>query len=207
MHSIIPLTSVAAAAAVLDDTRLAILRRLREPASAATVAAHLGAPRQRISYHVRQLERSGLVVPVQERAHGGLVERVLQASAASYIVAPQALGPVGTDPGAVVDRFSSAYQLAVASRIIRDLADLRDRAERTNKTVPTLTLDTRVRVANAEAQHAFATELANAVARVVEKFHDDVSPRGRVIACTVTVHPAVVTSLSNETTLDAGVTQ
>ncbi len=207
MYSVVPLTSTAAAAAMLDDTRLAILRRLREPASAATVAAHLGAPRQRIGYHVRELERAGLVVPVQERAHGGLVERVLQATAASYVVAPQALGPVGADPGAVADRFSSAYQLAVASRIIRDLADLRDRAERANKTVPTLTLDTRVRVANAEAQHAFATELANAIARVVEKFHDDVSPRGRVFACAVTVHPAVVTPSPNETTLDAGAPQ
>lgn len=175
---------------MLDDTRLAILRVLREPASAAAVAARLGAPRQRIGYHVRELERAGLVVPVEHRPHGGLVERVVQASASGYVIAPQALGPVAADPSAIADRFSTGYQLAVASRIVRDLSELRVRAERARKTVPTLTLDTTVRVASADAQHAFATEVANAVARVVEKYHDDQSPTGRTFACAVTVQPA-----------------
>jgi len=202
--TVAPLTSTAVAAAMLDETRLAILRRLREPASAAAVAAHLQAPRQRIGYHVRELERAGLVAAVRERAHGGLVERVLQASAASYVVAPQALGPLAADPAAVADRFSTAYQLAVASRILRDLAELRGRAERANKTVPTLTLDTRVRFPSADAQHAFATELANAVARLIEKYHDDESPKGRTFACAVTVHPAVGTTTPNEPSPEAG---
>jgi len=202
--SVAPLTNTAVAAAMLDDTRLAILGCLREPASAAAVAAQLGAPRQRIGYHVRALERAGLVSPVRERAHGGLVERVLQASAASYVVAPQVLGPLAADPAAITDRFSMAYQLAVASRILRDLAELRGRAERANKTVPTLTLDTRVRLPSADAQHAFATELANAVARVIEKYHDDESPKGRTFACAVTLHPAVATTNPNEPSPEAG---
>ena len=193
MLSLTAVTSTAAAAAMLDPTRLAILERLRAPGSAASVAAQLGAPRQRIGYHIRELERAGLVAPVSEHAHGGLIERLVQASAAGYVVAPQALGPVAADPATIVDHFSSAYQLAVAARIIRDLAELRARADRTKKGVPTLTLDTRVRVASAEAQHAFATELANAVARVVEKFHDDSSPHGRTFACAVSVHPHVTT--------------
>jgi DNA-binding transcriptional ArsR family regulator len=194
MLPIATLNSADAAAAVLDETRVAILATLREPGSAASVAAKLGAPRQRIGYHVRELERAGLVVPVTERAHGGLVERLVQASAAGYVVAPQALGPLAPDATTISDRFSSGYQLAVASRIIHDLTDLRARAERARKTVPTLTLDTRVRVASAEAQQAFATDLANAVARVIEKHHDDRTPGGRTFACAVTVHPNVNTS-------------
>ena len=193
MLPVTAVTSTAAAAAMLDPTRLAILECLRAPGSAASVAARLGAPRQRIGYHVRALERAGRVGRVAERAHGGLVERLGQGSAAGYVVAPQAPGPVAADAATVVDHFSTAYQLAVATRIIRDLAELRARTDRTKKAVPTLTLDTRVRVASAEAQHAFATELANAVARVVEKFHDDRSPHGRTFACAVTVHPHVTT--------------
>ena len=189
MIPIATLTLPSTAAALMDPTRLAILSQLRAPGSAASVAAQLGAPRQRIGYHVRALEDAGLVVPVTERAHGGLVERLLQASASAYVVAPQALGPLAADPAAITDRFSTAYQLAVASRIIRDLSDLRVRAEKARKTVPTLTLDARVRVASAEAQNAFATDLANAVARVIEKHHDDTSPNGRTFACAVALHP------------------
>ena len=48
--------------------------------------------------------------------------------------------------------------------------------------------------ASAEAQQAFATDLANAVARVIEKHHDDRTPGGRTFACAVTVHPNVNTS-------------
>src|SRR5215218_7952958 len=70
-------------------------------------AAKLAAPRQRIGYHVRALERAGLIVPVTERAHGGLVERLVQASAASYVVAPQALGPLAPDATIISDRFST----------------------------------------------------------------------------------------------------
>lgn len=194
MLPIATLNSADAAAAVLDETRVAILATLREPGSAASVAAKLAVPRQRIGYHVRALERAGLVVPVTERTHGGLVERLVQASAAGYVVAPQALGPLAPDATTIADRFSTGYQLAVASRIIHDLTDLRARAERARKTVPTLTLDTRVRVASAEAQQAFATDLANAVARVIEKHHDDRTPGGRTFACAVTVHPNVNTS-------------
>ena len=194
MQLVTGITSTVAASAMLDPTRLAILGQLRQPGSAASVAAQLGAPRQRIGYHVRELERAGLVAPVSERAHGGLVERLVQASSAGYVVAPQALGPVAPDPTAITDHFSTAYQLAVASRIIRDLCELRARAERARKTVPTLTLDTHVRVASAEAQHAFATDLANAVARVVEKYHDDRAPNGRTFACAVSVHPHVVSA-------------
>jgi len=51
-------TSTAAAAAMLDPTRFAILEGLKAPGSAASVAAQLGAPRQRIWYHIRELERA-----------------------------------------------------------------------------------------------------------------------------------------------------
>ena len=44
----------------------------------------------------------------------------------------------------------------------------------------------------AKLEHAFATDLANAVARVVEKYHDDRAATGRTFACAVSLHPHVV---------------
>jgi len=147
-------TSTAAAAAMLDPTRFAILEGLKAPGSAASVAAQLGAPRQRIWYHIRELERAGLVAPVSERAHGGLIERLVQASAAGYVVAPQALGPVAADPATVVDHSSNGYQLAVAARIIRGLAELRARGPNEEGG------------SNAHARHASARRLRRCAARI-----------------------------------------
>ena len=51
----------------LSPLRRSLLERLREPASATRVAAELGIPRQRVNYHLRELERAGLVELVEER--------------------------------------------------------------------------------------------------------------------------------------------
>ncbi len=74
---------------------------LTEPASAATLAARVGLTRQKVNYHLRALERHRLVAVAEERQWGGLTERLLIASAASYVVSPSALGrsaPAPTRP-------------------------------------------------------------------------------------------------------------
>ena len=69
-----------------------ILKLLREPRSAASVARELELPRQRVTYHVRALEKSGLLRNVGERRRGNFVEQLVQATARYYLIAPQALG-------------------------------------------------------------------------------------------------------------------
>ena len=93
---------------MLDPVRLAILAHLRVPESAAGVARALGLPRQRVGYHIRELEKAQLVRFLGERRRGNCLEHLLQATAAYYVVGPRALGAVGPDVGALRDRFSSA---------------------------------------------------------------------------------------------------
>src|SRR5215211_5017435 len=88
----------AAAAVALEPVRSRLLSELSEPASAATLATRLGLARQKVNYHLRTLESHQLVRVVEKRQWGGLTERLLVATAASYIVSPQALGPAATDP-------------------------------------------------------------------------------------------------------------
>jgi DNA-binding transcriptional ArsR family regulator len=87
-----------AAAVAVEPIKSRLLASLAEPASAATLAARLGIPRQKINYHLRSLEACGLVQLAEERLWGGLTERVMVATAASYLVSPAALGPVAADP-------------------------------------------------------------------------------------------------------------
>lgn len=169
----------AGAAAMLQPLRLEILSELAEPDSAAGLARRLGVPRQQLNYHLRQLEEHDLVEVVGERQRRGCTERLLRAVASSYLVNPAALGPVATDPSRVPDQVSSAYLVAVAAQVIRDLAALRARARREGKRLATLTLQSEVRFASPATQRAFAAELTHEIARIVAKYHDEQAPDGR----------------------------
>lgn len=178
-----------AAASLLDRTRLALLEELREPASAAEAARRLGLPRQRVGYHVRELRKQGLLEEVGTRRKGTATERLVRTTARHYLIAPQVLGALGADPAEVRDRLSSSYLVAVAADAIRTVADLRAGAERAGKKVPTLTLQVDVRFAGPEQQHAFAAELADAVARLVRQYHEPAASAGRTFRFAVLGHP------------------
>ena len=113
----------AAATALLDPARGRILAELAEPGSATTVAAALGEPRQRVNYHLRTLEQHGLVRLVEERPRRGLRERIVQASARSYVLSPAVLGANAAEPDRT-DRHSTRYLIAVAARLVREVAEL-----------------------------------------------------------------------------------
>src|SRR3954467_8125292 len=130
----------AAAAAALDPIRSRLLAELATPGSAANLAGRVGLPRQKVNYHLRALEAHGLVEVAEERRHGGLTERVLQATAASYIVSPPALG---------ANALPKRYLIALAARLIEEVASLR-------ATTPTLGLDAEIRFRTPEDRQAFA---------------------------------------------------
>jgi DNA-binding transcriptional ArsR family regulator len=179
----------AAAAVALDPVRCRLLAELREPASAATLAGRVGLSRQKVNYHLRQLEAHGLVEVAGTRTWGGLTERLLVATAASYVVAPQ-LGDAGaTDPARARDRLSAAYVVALAARVVREVGGMARDAARRKARLPVLGLDSAVRFATPADRAAFADELAAAVTGLVAKYHDERAPGGRWQRLTVAVHP------------------
>jgi DNA-binding transcriptional ArsR family regulator len=181
--------SADSAAALLDPTRQQLLAHLREPDSATGLARRLKLPRQRINYHLKVLEGAGLVELVEERRKGNCLERVVRAAARTFIISPEALGELGPSTELAADRLSSAYLIAAAGRAIRDVAVLEDKAKREGKRVATLTLETDVRFASAEARARFAEELTDAVARIAARYHDDRAPGGRPFRLLTAVHP------------------
>src|ERR1700759_2730468 len=116
------------------------------------LAGRLGIPREKVNYHLRQLEAHGLVELTEERAHGGITERVLAATARAYAIAPGELAPGG-------DRLSARYLVAVAARLVREVGRLARRGP-----AATLTIDTTIEFATPSARAAFADELTAAVA-------------------------------------------
>lgn len=178
----------AAAVAALDPVRARLLAELHEPASAATLAARVGLTRQKVNYHLRQLEAHGLVEVAKTRIWGGLTERVLVATAAGYVIAPEPLG-AERDPARDGDRLSAAYLIALAARVVREVGALARRAARTSRPLPVFALDTEIRFATPGDRAAFAGELATAVSRLAAKYHDERAPDGRWQRLMVAVHP------------------
>lgn len=182
------------AASMLQPIRLRLLETFREPRSAAEAARLLDQPRQRLGHHVRALEQSGLLRQVGERRSGNFVERILQSSARSYVILPEALGAIGADRHDVQDRFASEYLLAAASGILRDVAALRARADREGKKLATLALETEVNFATPADQAAFAREAAECLADLAARYHTD--GEGRRFRFTLAGLPAVRRSAS-----------
>ncbi len=94
----------AAATVALDPIRCRLLAELKEPASAAILAERVGIARQKVNYHLRTLKADGLITVAEERLWGGLNERLMVATAASYVVSPNAMGPVAVNPDQKIDR-------------------------------------------------------------------------------------------------------
>ena len=179
----------AAATVALEPIRSRLLSELAAPASAATLATRVGLTRQKVNYHLNTLEAHGLVQLDQKRKWGGLTERLLVASAASYVVNPSAMGPVAVDPKREVDRLSASYLIALGARMVREVGDLVRRAKESGKRLATLSIDTEVSFRSAADRAAFSAELTEAIAKLVSKYHDDTTPGSRAHRLILVAHP------------------
>jgi len=175
--------------AMLGRSRRELLAHLGEPDSAAGLSRKLGMPRQRINYHLRELEKQGFVELVEERRKGNCTERVVRATARSFVISPEALGVLGSTPGIAADRFSAAFLLSAAAQTIREVATLDARAKASGKRIATFTIETEIRFADAASRARFAEELADALARITAKYHDEKARGGRRFRLLTAVHP------------------
>lgn len=189
MQDLAVIEEPAAALALLDPVRAKILAELSEPGSATTVAKALGMSRQRVNYHLRTLEGHRLVRLLEERPRRGLTERVMIATANSFVV-PAALGENAADP-ARTDRLSVSYLIAIAARMVHEVAELARRANKADKPLATLAIDTEIRFRSASQRATFTAELSSLVASLVARYHDETSASGRWHRVVVAAHPSL----------------
>jgi DNA-binding transcriptional ArsR family regulator len=156
------------------------------------LGARFGLPRQKVNYHLKALERHGLVELVEERRKGNVNERMLRATAQSYVISPLALAAVQPDPSRAPDRRSARWLLAVAARLVRDVGALITGATQANRRLATFALDGEVRFSSAADRAAFADELTDAVTKLVAKYHDS-REGGRDHRVVIAIHPSLKT--------------
>lgn len=176
-----PLTAIVA----LDPIRTRLLAELAEPASSGALATRLGLPRQKINYHLKALERVGLIEEVQRRLWGGLTERRLRASATAYLIAPAAMGLVAAD------RRADSSLLAIAARLIRDVAALTTLSRSSGKRLSTFSCEVDVAFRSPTERDAFHDELKSAVSALAAKYQAMPSATSRAYRVVTLAHPTV----------------
>jgi DNA-binding transcriptional ArsR family regulator len=191
MQEIAVIAEAEAARSALDPVRARLLATLAEPASASTASKKVGLSRQKTNYHLRELEQYGLVELVEERRRGNMIERVLRASAAAFVISPAVLAELAPDPGRSPDQASARWLLALAARLLREMGELVRGARAAGKPLATFAIDGEVRFASAAERAAFADELGLAVRDLVAKYHDEKAPGGRRHRLVIALHPSL----------------
>jgi DNA-binding transcriptional ArsR family regulator len=179
-----------AVGALADPMRRRILQCLGSPGSAASIARHLGLPRQRVGYHMRELEKHGFVKLLREERKRGCIERVMARTADSVVLAPDSLTDDKLHPQSVRDRFSSLYLIALGSQMLREVTEAAAGARAGDQRLRTFSLQVDVRLASDEDRNAFAEELGREIARLAVKYHRPQSRGGRSYRVVVGSYPA-----------------
>lgn len=180
----------AVAALALEPIKARLLAELAAPASAAALAGRVGLTRQKVNYHLRALEDHNLIEPAEERRWGGLTERLMVATAASYVVSPAALGPIAADPERNNDRLSASYLIALAARVVREVGSLLRSARQQEKRLATLSIDTVISFRSPADRAAFSADLTQAVTALAARYHAEGTPEARPHRLIIASYPA-----------------
>ena len=179
----------AAAAVALEPMRSRLLSELAAPASAATLAARVGLARQKVNYHLNAPEAHGAGA-AGPRTQMGRADRTAARGDGRFLrrlagcPGSGRRGPESGDRQAVRELPHCGWP-----RVVREVGDLVRRATETGKRLATLAVDTEIRFRSAADRAAFSNELAEAITRLVSKYHDESAPGGRAHRLVVVAHP------------------
>jgi hypothetical protein len=175
-------------AAVTHPTRLRILDALRTPDSAAGAARRLGEPRQRITHHVHELARVGLLRKAGERRRGAFIEQLYESAAGTFVVSSRLTWGDGMRLQAIADQVSLHHLVEIGERLQGAAACLLDRAAFDGEQIPSAGIETTVRFATPEARAAFLDDYLATTARLVERH---AAPSGESFTVTLIAHPTI----------------
>ena len=173
-------------AALTHPVRIAALAALRSPDSAAGVARAIGQSRQLVNYHLKELERAGLIVPAGERRKGNFVEQLYRAVASTFVVSPR-LAWAGADrERALRDQSSLEHLILLGERLQRDATGLLDRAAFDGEEIASATVEGEIGLLDEATRSAFMTEYLAMLGPLLKKFGAERGSRYRVV---IAVHP------------------
>jgi DNA-binding transcriptional ArsR family regulator len=197
--SVALVSDAAKARAALTPLRRELLERLREPNSASTLAGQLAIPRQKLAYHLRVLEEAGLVRLVEERQRRGFIERVMVACADTFVLDPSLVQSAAKQAVTAQDRHASEHLVSTASSLVRDVARMREAADREGKRLLTLTVETELTFETPADFDEFSEQLSDAITALAKRYAaSPLRKGGRRYRLVAAAHPALLTKATEK---------
>lgn len=156
------------AVALLNPLRADIVSRLVEPASAAELARMLHEPPQRMNYHLKALEKTGLIRKVGTRQVRNLVEVLYQAIAKTFVLA-ESLSLSEETIERLKEHGSLAQLITTAEQMKKDAVALMEHSDKGTE-IPSATLQLHIPLKDHEAREAFIAEYVETMKRLVGKY-------------------------------------
>ncbi|WP_139492046.1 winged helix-turn-helix domain-containing protein [Brevibacillus dissolubilis] len=156
---------------LLNPLRAEILAHLIVPASAAELGRTMSQTPQRINYHLKALEKVGLVRRIGTRQVRNLVEVLYQAIARTFVLA-ESLGLHPETTQKLKDQGSLSHMITTAERIKKDALQLMEQSDQA-EVIPSATLHTQITLASAEQRSAFVEEYVQLVQQLAAKYQSE----------------------------------
>jgi DNA-binding transcriptional ArsR family regulator len=175
------------ATALLNPLRAEILSKMKEPASSAQIARLIKESSQKVNYHVKALEKVGLVKRVGTRSVRNLVEVLYQSIAKTFVLS-ESLGWEPETVQKIKDQGSLKHLITTSERIKRDAFYLMERSDQ-DETIPSATLDMTVQLENKELRKEFVQEYVSMVKGLVERYQSPQASGNDTYNVIVAIYP------------------
>ncbi len=156
------------ATALMNPLRAEILSNLRKPASASEVARNINESPQRINYHLKMLEKVGLVRKIGNRQVRNLVEVLYQGIAQTYVLAESLAWSPDTIQK-IKDQSSLAHLIHTSDQIKKDALLLMERSDE-NEEIPSASLSMKVQLRDQQTREKFVQEYVDMVKELLQKY-------------------------------------
>ncbi len=176
-RDVLMVESVDQAAVLLKPLRVAMLREMDQPRTCPQLAERFGETSQKMYYHVKTLERAGLVERSGERSVNGIAEGFYRARAQSYWLSPRLVRSLGGKQS-VRDQTSLRMLAGHAEDMLEDIARLADRSAEGDH-VPSLSLAVDIALPDGDRRSAFLTELRTTFEQLARRYGATGHPEAR----------------------------
>ncbi|MFC7373131.1 winged helix-turn-helix domain-containing protein [Fictibacillus iocasae] len=174
------------AAAMLHPVRSALISLLKEPASATELAKEMNESPQKLNYHLKALEKVGLVYRAGTRNVRNLVEVLYQVAGKSFVLS-DSLGMPQETIQKLKDQSALAHVLAFTEKIKSDTAALMEQAD--EEEVPTAIMEAVIQLSSKQQRNQFMKEYSELLKKLIQHYQARENEQSVPYQVSIAVYP------------------